>query len=125
MCLWTVVNFYCHDVTLATYLCLYRAMTESVSEFSRLYSSLSKLGVISDLLLAVEDDSDNGSDIEALWIPRATNENIIELYNFMNRNLTCSHILHIVALDSVPAGRSMAPDRFSYHKVNPSVCAPS
>ena len=121
MCLWTVVNFYCHDVTLATYLCLYRAMTESVSEFSRLYSSLSKLGVISDLLLAVEDDSDNGSDIEALWIPRATNENIIELYNFMNRNLTCTYytLWHWIA------SLLMAPDRFSYHKVNPSVCAPS
>ena len=26
------------------------------------------------------------------------------------------HILNVVALDSVLAGRSMAPDRFSYHK---------
>ena len=66
-------------------------MTKSESEFSRLCPSLSKLGVTSDLFLSVADDSDNGSDIEALRIPCVTNENIIELYNFMNRNSKCTY----------------------------------
>ena len=65
-------------------------MTESESDFPNLYPSLSKLSITAHVLLAVADDSDNGSDIEALRIPCATNQNIIELYNFMNRNTQCT-----------------------------------
>ena len=59
--------------------------------FSEVCPFLYKLGVTSSLLLNVAEDSDNGADFSTLDVPCVTNEVIIELYHFMNRNPTCTY----------------------------------
>ncbi len=58
-----------------------------ISQFRDLYPSLHALRVSSLLLLAIVDDSDNGSDLEALRVPsHLTNRTLLELHSFLNRN---------------------------------------
>ncbi len=63
-----------------------------MSDFKDLYPTLTSVGLTSERLLAVADDSDQGSDIEALNVPAShiTNQFVLELYNFMNRNSPCT-----------------------------------
>lgn len=64
---------------------------ERSQPFCDIYPSLSKLGVTSELLLAVGDDSDHGEDIKALNVKVVTNENVIELHKFMDRHPACTY----------------------------------
>lgn len=63
-----------------------------ISQFRDLYPSLHALRVSSRLLLAIVDDSDNGSDLEALRVPsHLTNRTLLELHSFLNRNPYCTY----------------------------------
>lgn len=64
---------------------------EQTLSFGKLYPSLSSLGLTSVLLLSVAEDSDDGSDFESLKVSSVTNENVVELHSFMNRNSLCTY----------------------------------
>ena len=59
--------------------------------FKEHYPSLSDLGLTSELLLAVTDDSDSCGDIEALNVSKVTNKSMLELLNFLNRHSSCTY----------------------------------
>ena len=58
--------------------------------FKEHYPSLSDLGLTSELLLAVADDSDSCGDIEALNVSKVTNKSMLELLDFLNRHSSCT-----------------------------------
>ena len=81
--------------------------------FGNCYPALSGLGLTAEHLLAVADDSDTGVDLE---MPRVTNQVMLELLNFMNRNTKCSYytywrwvscLFKIVPRDSFPTIKSL------------------
>ena len=57
--------------------------------FSDVCPSLHKYGVTADHLLSITDDSD-GDTLGTVRIPCVTNEIVIELYHFMDRNARCT-----------------------------------
>ena len=79
---------------------------EDTSHFGDIYPSLSELRILLQLLLAVVDNSDNdSSDLEALNVESVTNRTILELYNFLNRNPSCTYytlwrLIHCLFPDS-------------------------
>ena len=58
-------------------------------EFSEV-CPLYKVGVTSDLLLRVADDSDTEAE-STFKVARVTNEMVLELHHFMNRNASCTY----------------------------------
>lgn len=62
-------------------------------QFAERYPSLSRLGLSSELLLAVAVDSDSDSVTEDVRFPKSivTNRNMLELHDFLDRNSSCSY----------------------------------
>ena len=61
------------------------------TSFSTLYPSLFKLGLTSQILLSVTDDSDHESDVESLRVDCLSNQNVLELHEFMQRSPSCTY----------------------------------